>query len=145
MATLAHLRSLYATIGTALEDIERVYRGKNLDFPSPDVPIYKNDVGPTDASVQLTSDTAIIQATNYITSACSQLASAVHNPFLRFVDDFSVVRVADVASTPLICSLFFAYVSVLNFAVLSYGVSALLGSHSHSGDPARSRARWLTR
>ncbi|KAI0682005.1 S-adenosyl-L-methionine-dependent methyltransferase [Earliella scabrosa] len=89
MTTLAHLRALYATIGTALDDIERVYRDHNLDLPSPDVPLYRTTLEPTDPAEKLGADPTVLKASNYLTAACAQLAHAVHNPFYILMEALS--------------------------------------------------------
>ena len=91
MTTLAHLRALYATIGIALDDIERVYRDHNLDFPSPDVPLYRTTLEPTDPAEKLGADPTVLKASNYLTAACAQLAHAVHNPFYILMEALSTV------------------------------------------------------
>ncbi|KAI0763009.1 S-adenosyl-L-methionine-dependent methyltransferase [Fomes fomentarius] len=82
MTTLAHLRALHATIGSALDDIERVYSATLLDFPSPDIPLYKNDHQPSPSAEaqQLTNDPAVVRASNHIVAACGQLSHVVRNP-----------------------------------------------------------------
>ncbi|KAI0741765.1 hypothetical protein C8Q80DRAFT_154588 [Daedaleopsis nitida] len=76
MSTLAYLRALHATIGHALDDIDRVDREQNLDFPAPDAPMIPNS-----EAEKLRNDPAVIKAADYIVSACGQLSNAVHDPF----------------------------------------------------------------
>ncbi len=96
MATLTHLRALHATIGSALDDIERVYNGHSVDFPSPDVPvIFKDsdaDLAPGSAEALLKSD-EVIKASSYIIAACGQLSTAVQNPFFALMEGVSGVRI----------------------------------------------------
>ena len=81
MSTLAALRTLHATIGSALDDIERIYKDKGLDFPSPDVPLYRNDnpdAGFTtdDPAEKLTADPNVSRAASFAVAASR--ASALH-------------------------------------------------------------------
>ncbi|KAI0653061.1 S-adenosyl-L-methionine-dependent methyltransferase [Cubamyces menziesii] len=98
MSTLAALRALHDTIGNALADIESVYRGKSLDYPSLSAPYYHQlsvDISssaappPTPeqkAAEELTIDPAVVQASNFIVAACGQLAAAVHHPFFTILE-----------------------------------------------------------
>ncbi len=88
MATLAQLRALQATIGSALDDIERVFKSHNLDFPSLDVPVA---LAPSAAEALLKSD-EIVKVSSYLVAACGQLSAAVHNPFFTLMDGITAVR-----------------------------------------------------
>ncbi|KAI0326179.1 S-adenosyl-L-methionine-dependent methyltransferase [Cubamyces sp. BRFM 1775] len=90
MSSLATLRALHATIGNALQDIERIYTAKDLDYPSLDIPFYQSDVSATDTSEEklkqadaekLAADPKIMQASSLIVAACGQLVASVHHPF----------------------------------------------------------------
>ncbi|TFK83064.1 S-adenosyl-L-methionine-dependent methyltransferase [Polyporus arcularius HHB13444] len=97
MATLTHLRALHATIGSALDDIERVYNGHNVDFPSPDVPVMLKDsdadLTPGSAEALLKTD-EVVKASSYIIAACGQLSTAVQNPFFALMEGVSGSQVA---------------------------------------------------
>ncbi len=88
MATLAQLRALQATIGSALDDIERVFKSHKLDFPSLDVPV---TLVPSAAEALLKSE-EIVKASSYLVAACGQLSAAVHNPFFTLMDGITAVR-----------------------------------------------------
>ncbi|OSC97017.1 S-adenosyl-L-methionine-dependent methyltransferase [Trametes coccinea BRFM310] len=100
MTTLANLRSLHSTIGAALDDIERIYRTCNLDFPSLDTPFYDHQrAEPTAAdngshplksnegskqeieAEKLSRAPDVVNAVNLIVAACGQLATSVQLPF----------------------------------------------------------------
>ena len=86
MATLAHLRALHAAIGSALDEIDRVYDAHDLDFPSPDAPI-----SPNSEAEKLTSEPAVAKATGAIVYACAQLSKAVHPPFYTLMENAQAV------------------------------------------------------
>ncbi|KAI0739183.1 S-adenosyl-L-methionine-dependent methyltransferase [Daedaleopsis nitida] len=82
MTTLAHLRALHAAIGSALDEIDRVYGARGLDFPSPDAPICPNS-----EAEKLTTEPAIAKATGAIVYACGQLSKVVHPPFYTVMEN----------------------------------------------------------
>ncbi|KAI0350580.1 S-adenosyl-L-methionine-dependent methyltransferase [Trametes cingulata] len=91
MSSLAALRALHATIGAALDDIDRVYNGQGLDYPSLDVPYYHHSAttGADPKQVQaekLISDPAVARASSLIVAACGQLSASVQIPFLTLVE-----------------------------------------------------------
>lgn len=103
MSTLATLRALHATIGSALNDIERVYSQDGLDFPSLDRPVYydasaANDSSKpkVDAAESLRSDPVISKAVNFVVAACGQLSATVYDPFYSLTQAMSSVSVASV-------------------------------------------------
>ncbi|RDX43035.1 O-methyltransferase [Lentinus brumalis] len=89
MATLGQLRALQATIGSALDDIERVFKSHNLDFPSLDVPVA---LAPSAAEALLKSD-EIVKVSSYLVAACGQLSAAVHNPFFTLMDGITACHI----------------------------------------------------
>ena len=96
MTTLTYLRALQATIGTALDDIERVYKAHGVDYPSPDVPCYRNDPGSVgisgvDLAEKLTNDPVVANAASLAVAACGQLTDALHNPYFNLVESVSAV------------------------------------------------------
>ncbi|KAI0712854.1 S-adenosyl-L-methionine-dependent methyltransferase [Cerioporus squamosus] len=96
MATLAHLRALHATIGSALDNIDRVFKGHNVDFPSPDVPISLSSSEPSTAAntqEDLVKSDEIVKASSYIVAACGQLSTAVQNPFFTLIDGVSACHI----------------------------------------------------
>ncbi|KAI0653068.1 S-adenosyl-L-methionine-dependent methyltransferase [Cubamyces menziesii] len=83
MSSLATLRALHATIGNALEDIERIYSAKDLDYPSLDAPFYPSKQKSKQADAEkLATDPKVMQASSLIVAACGQLSASVHHPFL---------------------------------------------------------------
>ncbi len=96
MATLAQLRALQATIGSAIDDIERVYKSHNVDFPSLDVPVAVQGSEATIASSTaeaLLKSEEVVKASGYLVAACGQLSTAVQNPFFTLMDGVSAVRI----------------------------------------------------
>ncbi|KAJ3006607.1 hypothetical protein NUW54_g3873 [Trametes sanguinea] len=98
MTSLASLRSLHATIGAALDDIERVYSARGLDFPSLDTPFYDHQsihsagdddlpsAGGHEGNSQLEAENLsrepeVVSAVNKIVAACGQLGTSVQLPF----------------------------------------------------------------
>ncbi|RDX43036.1 S-adenosyl-L-methionine-dependent methyltransferase [Lentinus brumalis] len=96
MATLAQLRALQATIGSAIDDIERVYKSHNVDFPSLDVPVAlrgsEANSAPSTAEALLKSG-EIVKASSYLVAACGQLSAAVQNPFFTLMDGVSACTI----------------------------------------------------
>ncbi|KAI9066884.1 S-adenosyl-L-methionine-dependent methyltransferase [Trametes sanguinea] len=98
MTSLASLRSLHATIGAALDDIERVYSARGFDFPSLDTPFYDHQsihsaadddfpsAGGHEGNSQLEAENLsrepeVVSAVNQIVAACGQLGTSVQLPF----------------------------------------------------------------
>ena len=94
MSSLATLRALHATIGNALEDIERIYSAKDLDYPSLDAPFYPSKQKSKQADAEkLATDPKVMQASSLIVAACGQLSASVHHPFLTAaVEGVQLVR-----------------------------------------------------
>ncbi|KAI1787760.1 S-adenosyl-L-methionine-dependent methyltransferase [Ganoderma leucocontextum] len=91
MSTLATLRALHATIGSALDNIETAYNGKGLDFPSPNVPLYRNDnlaAGFTadDPAEKLMADPAVARAASFAVAASGQLINTLQHPFFNLLE-----------------------------------------------------------
>ncbi|RPD78566.1 S-adenosyl-L-methionine-dependent methyltransferase [Lentinus tigrinus ALCF2SS1-7] len=89
--TFATLRALHAVVGDALAEMERVYKAypePDVDYPSLDVPFYKNatHTAQAEAAEKLAGDPAVVVAANHIVAACGQLAASVHRPFFSLVD-----------------------------------------------------------
>lgn len=99
MTTLANLRALHATIGSALDDIEKAYNGKGLDFPSPDVPLYRNDniaAGFTvdDPAEKLMAEPAVARAASYAVAASSQLINTLQHPVFNLLESGTAYQVS---------------------------------------------------
>ncbi|KAI0761034.1 S-adenosyl-L-methionine-dependent methyltransferase [Trametes elegans] len=86
--TFSTLRALHATIGKAIDDLERVYRSQEepLDFPPMDEPYYATETHDIKGRIaeQLKEDSAASFASQEIVAACGQLSAAVHNPWYGF-------------------------------------------------------------
>ncbi|RPD57857.1 S-adenosyl-L-methionine-dependent methyltransferase [Lentinus tigrinus ALCF2SS1-7] len=89
--TFASLRALHALIGTAIDDMERVYhaRSPNLDYPSIDKPYYKDaqHIPEEELSESLTSDETVAAAAKQIVAACGHLSHTVSKPWFGLVED----------------------------------------------------------
>ncbi len=98
MTTFETLRALHTLVGDALAEIERVYHdppqgGGPVDYPSLDVPFYKNSApGTTNTAEDLTSDPAVMTAANTIVAACGQIAATLHKPFFQLCEANMGVR-----------------------------------------------------
>ncbi|TFK84126.1 S-adenosyl-L-methionine-dependent methyltransferase [Polyporus arcularius HHB13444] len=72
--------------------MEKVYRAqpgdRPLDYPSLDVPFYKNatHAPEAEAAEKLASDPVVVVAASHIVAACGQLAASVHRPFFSLVE-----------------------------------------------------------
>ncbi|KAI0820082.1 S-adenosyl-L-methionine-dependent methyltransferase [Trametes gibbosa] len=88
--TFASLRALHATIGEAIDTIEKVYKSQDppLEYPALDVPYYSSQ--PHSAAVEraeaLRLGAAVFSAANEIVAACGQLTATVHKPFFNLVE-----------------------------------------------------------
>ncbi|KAI0653618.1 hypothetical protein C8Q70DRAFT_595518 [Cubamyces menziesii] len=88
MTTFATLRALHTCIGSALSDLERLYKERSpspsspLDYPSLDVPHYPNSaISPTDELAEkLVNDRSAVVAIGYIVAACGQMSAIVKRP-----------------------------------------------------------------
>lgn len=97
--TVAALRALHAVIGSAIDEIERVYKeqssstGLPLDYPSLDVPYYSSQQNPPEVakSEELRLDEKVFGATNQIVAACEQITATVHKPFLLLFEGINGV------------------------------------------------------
>ncbi|PIL29529.1 hypothetical protein GSI_08337 [Ganoderma sinense ZZ0214-1] len=91
--TFATLRALHAVIGTAIDDIERVYRERSqdypVDYPSLDEPYYGTaQHTPQEELVEsLKDDPAVVTASMRIVAACAQLSATVNKPWLGLMED----------------------------------------------------------
>ncbi|PIL26737.1 hypothetical protein GSI_11151 [Ganoderma sinense ZZ0214-1] len=99
MTTLATLRALHATIGSSLDDIEKAYKAQGLDFPSPDVPLYRNDnlaAGFTadDPAEKLMADPVVARPASYAVAAASQLVNALQHPFFNLLEGATAYQVS---------------------------------------------------
>ena len=99
--SFATLRALYAIIGDALADLERIYQaqpsstdGIPLDFPSLDEPCYPGVPQSADAAAaeKLALAPDAVVAARQIVAACAQLSASVHLPFYSLVEGVKGVR-----------------------------------------------------
>ena len=88
MSTLATLRSLHATIGAALDDVERAYTSNGVDFPALDTPVYNADFEAAFASQSetLRKGEVVSKALSIIVGACGQLSATVQNPLFNMLE-----------------------------------------------------------
>ena len=96
--TFATLRALHAVIGTAINDIERVYNQHSqdspVDYPSLDEPYYSTaqHTPEEELAESLRSDPAVVIASMSIVAACAQLSAAVNKPWTRLMMDMLWAR-----------------------------------------------------
>ena len=99
--SFATLRALYAIIGDALTDLERIYQaqpsstdGIPLDFPNLDEPCYPGAPQSADAAAaeKLALAPDAVVAARQIVAACAQLSASVHLPFYSLVETAKGVR-----------------------------------------------------
>ena len=99
--TFATLRALHAVIGSAIDEMERVYREQPtpVDFPSLDTPYYKADphTPEEDLAENLKADHVVAVASQRIVAACGQLSTTVNKPWFGLVEDVHGVRASSVA------------------------------------------------
>ncbi|KAI0326190.1 S-adenosyl-L-methionine-dependent methyltransferase [Cubamyces sp. BRFM 1775] len=98
MSTLAALRALHSTIGSALTEIERVYEAQCLDYPALDVPSYQNipadsplpaELKPSEKQIEqerLTTDPAVANAINLAVAAGGQLLATLQQPLVSVLE-----------------------------------------------------------
>ncbi|KAI0324797.1 S-adenosyl-L-methionine-dependent methyltransferase [Cubamyces sp. BRFM 1775] len=90
--SFATLRALHASIGNAINDLERIYQDRSqsepLAFPSLDDPYYVSS--PHSAAQQLahqlSDDPAVSLASKQIVAACAQLNASVNKPWYGFTE-----------------------------------------------------------
>ena len=91
--TAATLRALHAVIGTAIDDIEHVYRERSQDnpveFPSLDEPYYHSarHTPEEELAEALKDDPAVVTASMRVGAACAQLSTTVNKPWLGLMED----------------------------------------------------------
>lgn len=93
------LRALHTLIGSALDDMERIYAAAPegpLDYPSLDTPFYKTSP-PEDAkrlaAEKLTTDKAVFAASSTVVAACGQMLATVNKPWFTMTEGvYSVSR-----------------------------------------------------
>ena len=99
--TFSTLRALHAIIGTAIDDIERIYRGRSqstgnpVDYPSLDEPYYHTGQHTPDEDLAeaLKSDPDVVAASMRIVAACGQLSTTVNKPWSGLMEDLLWVRI----------------------------------------------------
>ncbi|KAI0761039.1 S-adenosyl-L-methionine-dependent methyltransferase [Trametes elegans] len=85
--SFAELRALHNTIGSALDELERLYgersQGEPLDYPRLDVPYYATAAHTASEQLaeQLNDDPAVSLASKKIVAACGQLSASVNKPW----------------------------------------------------------------
>ncbi|TFK81004.1 S-adenosyl-L-methionine-dependent methyltransferase [Polyporus arcularius HHB13444] len=92
--TVAALRALHAVIGSAIDEIEEVYKSQSantglpLDYPSLDVPYYstRTNAPEVDKSEELRTEPIVFGAANKIVAACGQITATVHKPFFSLIE-----------------------------------------------------------
>lgn len=142
--TIAILRALHAVIGSAIDEIEQVYKtqssstGLHLDYPSLDVPFYstRTNSPEVEKSEELRTDPIVFGAANKIVAACGQFTATVHKPFFSLIECVNGVRLP--------------FASVHVTLTIKVGspvgqfdrVHAVHGGDAHRGDLARSGFRW---
>ena len=96
--TFATLHALHAIIGTAIDDIERVYRERSqdsgLEYPNLDEPYYHTAQHTPDEELAeaLKGDPAVAAASKRIVAACGQLATTVNKPWYGLMEAVQRVR-----------------------------------------------------
>ena len=96
--TFATLRALHTIIGSAIDDIERVYRersqGSGLDYPSLDEPYYYavRHTPDEELAEALKGDDAVAAASKQIVAACAQLSATVNKPWSGLTQNMLWVR-----------------------------------------------------
>ena len=96
--TFATLRALHAVIGSAIDDIERVYgqysQDDPVDYPSLDEPYYNTaqHAPKEELAESLKSDPDVVTASMSIVAACAQLSATVNKPWSRLMTDMLWVR-----------------------------------------------------
>ncbi|KAI0628454.1 S-adenosyl-L-methionine-dependent methyltransferase [Trametes polyzona] len=86
------LKALHASIGSAIEDLERIYsersQGEPLDFPRLEDPYYASaSHSPAEELAhQLNDDPAVSLASKKIVAACGQLSAAVNKPWYGLME-----------------------------------------------------------
>ncbi|KAI0628477.1 S-adenosyl-L-methionine-dependent methyltransferase [Trametes polyzona] len=89
MSAIAALRELHATIGAALDDIDRVYTREGLAYPSLDVPSYTHADGKKPAAEELAVSPEVANASALVVAACNRLAASVNNPVFTLFQGIS--------------------------------------------------------
>ena len=96
--TFSTLRALHAVIGTAIDDMERVYRERStesipLDYPSLDEPYYKSaqHTPKEELAETLKADPVVAAASRNIVAACGQLGTTVNKPWFGLMEDVQAV------------------------------------------------------
>ncbi|KAI0364842.1 S-adenosyl-L-methionine-dependent methyltransferase [Pilatotrama ljubarskyi] len=90
--SFASLRALHATIGHAIDDLERVYRersqSESLDFPRLEDTYYANAPHSAEEELaqQLNNDPAVSLASKRIVAACGQLSATVNKPWYGLME-----------------------------------------------------------
>lgn len=85
--SFAELRALHNSIGSALDELERLYgersQGEPLDYPRLDVPYYATAAHTASEQLaeQLNDDPAVSLASKKIVAACGQLSASVNKPW----------------------------------------------------------------
>ncbi|KAM5545248.1 hypothetical protein V8D89_001359 [Ganoderma adspersum] len=93
--TFSTLRALHAVIGTAIDDIERIYHGRSqstgtsLDYPSLDEPYYHTGQHTPDEDLAeaLKGDPDVVAASMRIVAACGQLSTTANKPWSGLMED----------------------------------------------------------
>ncbi|KAI0359496.1 S-adenosyl-L-methionine-dependent methyltransferase [Trametes cingulata] len=90
--SFAALRALHASIGHAIDDLERIYRERSqsepLDFPRLEDTYYANAPHSAEEELvqQLNDDPAVSLASKRIVAACGQLSATVNKPWYGLME-----------------------------------------------------------
>ena len=91
--TIATLRALQATLASAIDEIEGVYKAQSSDFPALEKPYYPSVTPHSDAEKAETRrlDPTVFAAANRIVAACGQITATVHKPWFTLIDTVTAV------------------------------------------------------
>lgn len=107
------LRALHASIGNAIDDLERIYADRSqsepLHFPHLEDPYYTSATHSEEESLahQLDDDPAVSLASKKIVAACGQLSATVNKPWYGLMEAIQAVKLIP-SSCPLSFSTFFS-------------------------------------
>ncbi|KAI0350581.1 S-adenosyl-L-methionine-dependent methyltransferase [Trametes cingulata] len=124
MTSIAALRELHATIGAALDDIDRVYTAQGLAYPHLDTPSNSDRDA---AAEKLTHDPTVSVASSSAIAACNRLIAELHNPYFALLQGLHLGHVT----------------AALSFLEASNTVE-ILREAGHDGLHARDLARKIT-
>ena len=77
---MEQLRSLHKIIGEGIDELERIFKEKNVEYPD-----FRESYQNSESQI-LSEDPITLSATNRIIAATEQLKAQVENPFVAIVD-----------------------------------------------------------